>query len=87
MTQVGSASRRWSRARLAVLALVPALLLGMTACGSDPAPAPLNVIADKGTPYGDLLIPQVAASVKDGAVDVAVDKPVTVTATGVCSGQ
>lgn len=82
MTQVGSAHRRGLRARLAVLALIPALLLGITACGGDPAPAPVNVIADKGTPYGDLLIPQVTASVKDGAVDVAVDKPVTVTATG-----
>jgi lipoprotein-anchoring transpeptidase ErfK/SrfK len=82
MTQVGSAHRRWLRARLAVLALIPALLLGVTACGGDPAPPPVNVIADKGTPYGDLLIPQVTASVKDGAVDVAVDKPVTVTATG-----
>jgi len=82
MRQVGSAHRRWSRARVAVLALIPALLFGITACGGDPAPAPAKVIADKGTPYGDLLIPQVAASVKDGAVDVAVDKPVTVTATG-----
>jgi len=57
-------------------------LLGITACGGDPAPAPVNVIADKGTPYGDLLIPQLTASVKDGAVDVAVDKPVSVTASG-----
>ncbi|MCI4675135.1 L,D-transpeptidase [Candidatus Mycolicibacterium alkanivorans] len=82
MGQVGSAHRRWSRTRLAVLALIPALLLGMTACDNDAAPAPAKVIADKGTPYSDLLVPQLTASVKDGAVDVAVDKPVTVTATG-----
>ncbi|WP_167108863.1 Ig-like domain-containing protein [Mycobacterium sp. DL592] len=82
MRQVGSATRQRSRVRLAVLALIPALLFVLSACGSDPAPAPVKVIADKGTPYGDLLIPQLAASVKDGAVDVPVDKPVTITATG-----
>ena len=82
MRQVGSAARQRSRVRLAVLALIPALLFVLSACGSDPASAPVKVIADKGTPYGDLLIPQLAASVKDGAVDVAVDKPVTITATG-----
>ena len=38
------------------------------------------MIADKGTPYGDLLVPELSASVKDGAVDVAVDQPVTVRA-------
>ncbi|WP_328358637.1 Ig-like domain-containing protein [Mycobacterium sp. NBC_00419] len=82
MWQVGSATRERSRVRLVVLALIPALLFVLSACGSDPAPAPVKVIADKGTPYGDLLIPQLAASVKDGAVDVSVDKPVTITATG-----
>ena len=39
-------------------------------------------IADKGTPYGDLLVPKLTASVKDGAVGVAVDDPVTVAAEG-----
>ena len=82
MWQVGSATPARSRVRLFVLALIPALLFVLSACGSDPAPPPVKVIADKGTPFGDLLIPQLAASVKDGAVDVAVDKPVTITATG-----
>jgi lipoprotein-anchoring transpeptidase ErfK/SrfK len=52
----------------------------LTACGgSGPAPAP-QAISDKGTPYGDLLVPELRASVTDGAIDVAVSAPVTVTA-------
>ncbi|BBZ76828.1 hypothetical protein MANY_21650 [Mycolicibacterium anyangense] len=82
MWQVGLAHRPRRRIRLAALALIPALLFVLSACGSDPSPVPVKVIADKGTPYGDLLIPELTASVKDGAVDVAVDKPVTITATG-----
>jgi lipoprotein-anchoring transpeptidase ErfK/SrfK len=35
---------------------------------------------DKATPFGDLLVPKITASVTDGAVGVAVDSPVTVTA-------
>lgn len=83
MWQVGSANRPRFRTRLAVLAIVPALLIGLTACsGGEQAPAPVKVIADKGTPYGDLLVPQLTVSVKDGAVDVPLDRPVTVSATG-----
>ena len=41
---------------------------------------PIQLIADKGTPFGDLLVPKLTASVKDGAVGVAVDDPVTVSA-------
>lgn len=71
-----------------MLALVPALLTGLSACSTEPAgPTPVNVIDDKGTPYGDLLIPQLTASVKDGAVDVPLDRPVTVTATSGCSAR
>ena len=82
MKQAGSAHRMRSRRRLLALALVPALLIGIGACSSEPAgPPPVKVIADKGTPYGDLLIPQLTASVKDGAVDVPLDRPVTVSAT------
>jgi lipoprotein-anchoring transpeptidase ErfK/SrfK len=40
------------------------------------------VVSDKGTPFSDLLVPKLMASVKDGAVDVSVDQPVTVTAQG-----
>ena len=39
-----------------------------------------QVITDKGTPFGDLLVPKLTASVTDGAVGVSVDSPVTVSA-------
>src|SRR6202040_533570 len=54
--------------------------LGLSACNSAPAPPRPKVITDKGTPYGDLLVPKLTASVKDGAVGVTVDSPVTVSA-------
>ena len=69
-------NRRW----LTVIALVPAVVLGLSACSSNTAPPPPQVITDKGTPFGDLLLPKLAASVKDGAVGVSVDAPVTVSA-------
>ncbi|MCV7176961.1 L,D-transpeptidase [Mycolicibacterium sphagni] len=82
MSKASSANRPRSRTLLAALAIVPALLIALSACGSSaPAPTPPKVIADKGTPYGDLLVPQLTASVKDGAVDVRLDRPVTVSAT------
>src|SRR6202011_4605606 len=59
---------------------VAALLVGVSACDSKPAPEPPKTILDKGTPYADLLVPKLQASVTDGAVGVAVDQPVTVTA-------
>ena len=77
---VGSATRGRYARRVAVLLTLPALLVGVSACGGNQAPPSVKVIADKGTPYGDLLVPELAASVKDGAVDVAVDQPVTVRA-------
>jgi len=67
---------------LAAVVVIPALLAGVTACGSDQSPQSARVIADKGTPFGDLLVPKLSASVKDGAVGVSVDQPVTVTAQG-----
>ncbi|PRC54470.1 hypothetical protein C6A85_48600, partial [Mycobacterium sp. ITM-2017-0098] len=39
-----------------------------------------QVITDKGTPFGDLLVPKLTSSVQDGAVGVSVDSPVTVSA-------
>jgi lipoprotein-anchoring transpeptidase ErfK/SrfK len=69
-------NRRW----LTVIALVPAVVLGLSACSSNSAPPPPQVITDKGTPFGDLLLPKMAASVKDGDVGVSVDSPVTVSA-------
>jgi lipoprotein-anchoring transpeptidase ErfK/SrfK len=60
------------------VALVPAMMLGLSACNSAPAPPRPKVITDKGTPYGDLLVPKLTASVTDGAVGVSVESPVTV---------
>jgi lipoprotein-anchoring transpeptidase ErfK/SrfK len=66
------------RACLMAIAVVPALVLGLSACGGNSAPPQPQVINDKGTPFGDLLVPKLTASVKDGAVGVTVDQPVTV---------
>src|SRR6267154_2153744 len=71
---------RRKRAWLMAVTLVPAIVLGLSACNSTPAPPRPQVITDKGTPYGDLLVPKLTASVKDGAVGVTVESPVTVSA-------
>jgi lipoprotein-anchoring transpeptidase ErfK/SrfK len=62
------------------VALIPAVVLGLSACSRETAPPAPQVITDKGTPYGDLLVPKLTASVTDGAVGVTVDSPVTVSA-------
>jgi lipoprotein-anchoring transpeptidase ErfK/SrfK len=81
MWQVQSVARpRRSRAWLVAIALVPAVVLGLSACSSKSAPPPPQVITDKGTPFGDLLVPKLTSSVTDGAVGVRVESPVTVTA-------
>lgn len=68
--------KNWWRAAAAIGA---ASALLATACSSPPVPAagPVPVIA-KGTPYADLLVPDLRASVTDGAIGVSVDSPVTV---------
>jgi len=79
MKQVNDMARpRRFRACLMAIAMVPALVLGLSACGGNSAPPQPQVINDKGTPFGDLLVPKLTASVKDGAVGVTVDQPVTV---------
>jgi lipoprotein-anchoring transpeptidase ErfK/SrfK len=82
MWQVKQVTRpRRTRAWLVAAALIPAIVLGLSACSSRPAPPqPPQVITEKGTPYGDLLVPKLTASVKDGAVGVSVESPVTVSA-------
>ncbi|MEE6179310.1 L,D-transpeptidase [Mycobacterium sp. 050134] len=73
-----SRSRRsWLAVVLAVVAVVG------VACGGEQHAAPAKVIFDKGTPFADLLVPKLTASVSDGAVGVTVDAPVTV---GVADG-
>ena len=75
-----AACPRRHRSLLAALAVLPALVLGASACNSNTPPPPPKVIFDKATPYADLLVPKLQASVTDGAVGVAVDRPVTVSA-------
>ena len=67
--------RRWVAALM-----VPLAVFGLGACSSGGGNPPPKAIMDKATPYGDLLVPKISASVTDGAVGVAVDRPVTVTA-------
>ncbi|OBG85025.1 hypothetical protein A5698_04500 [Mycobacterium sp. E136] len=80
MWRVRSVARPRRRAWLVTVALIPALALGLSACGGNSAPPQPQVIDDKGTPFGDLLVPKLTASVTDGAVGVSVDSPVTVSA-------
>jgi lipoprotein-anchoring transpeptidase ErfK/SrfK len=82
MWQVQSLARpRRKRTLFAALLLVPAVVFGVSACNGTPAAPPRpETITDKGTPFGDLLVPKLTASVADGAVGVTVDAPVTVSA-------
>jgi len=59
--------------------MVPLAVFGLGACSSGGNPAP-KAIMDKASPFNDLLVPKVTTSVTDGAVGVAVDSPVTVSA-------
>ncbi|MFY9768594.1 MAG: Ig-like domain-containing protein [Mycobacterium sp.] len=67
--------RQW----LAAL-MVPLAVFGAGACSSGSGTPPPKAIMDKASPFGDLLVPKLSASVTDGAVGVAVDSPVTVSA-------
>jgi lipoprotein-anchoring transpeptidase ErfK/SrfK len=61
-------------------AVVSAVALALSACGSNVAPPAPQAITDKGDPFSNLLVPKLQASVTDGAVGVEVDSPVTVSA-------
>lgn len=63
-----------------VALMMSVVVVGADACNRGGEAAPAKVIMDKGTPYADLLVPKLTASVTDGAVGVVVDTPVTVTA-------
>ncbi|BBY90329.1 L,D-transpeptidase [Mycolicibacterium tokaiense] len=82
MWQVRSVTRpRGYRSWLVALLLVPTVVLTLSACSTGTAEqAAPQTIDDKGTPFGDLLVPKLTASVVDGAVGVAMDQPITVTA-------
>ena len=77
MWQVEKLARpRRKRSWLVAAALIPTIVFGLSACGTH-APAQPQVITDKGTPYGDLLVPKLTASVKDckgNTADVPGDK-------------
>lgn len=75
-----AARRALAEARMVWLTalIMTAVVVGAVACSSGSGPAPIQVIVNKGTPFGDLLIPKLTASVTDGAVGVTVDAPVTV---------
>ena len=61
MWQVRSVTRpRRYRSWLAALVVVPAVVLGLSACDGSPAPQQPKTIADKGTPFDDLLVPKLA---------------------------
>ncbi|KWX20516.1 ErfK/YbiS/YcfS/YnhG family protein [Mycolicibacterium wolinskyi] len=80
MLGIGSVAVR--RRLMLVIAATSALALVVSACSGAPtasSPAP-PVIADKGDPFSDLLVPRLQSTVTDGAVGVAVDAPVTVSA-------
>jgi lipoprotein-anchoring transpeptidase ErfK/SrfK len=66
---------------VAVVALLSSVLVGVSGCSGQRSAA-TEVLADKGTPFSDLLVPKVTATVLDGAVGVAVEEPVTLTAQG-----
>ncbi|TVS88781.1 L,D-transpeptidase [Mycobacterium helveticum] len=71
------AALRIRRSWLVALALTIAVF--GAGCSGGHRAAPANVIVDKGTPFADLLVPKLTASVTDGAVGVTVDAPVAVT--------
>jgi lipoprotein-anchoring transpeptidase ErfK/SrfK len=64
---------------LAIL-VVPLAVFGLGACSSGGGNSAPKAIMDKASPFNDLLVPKVTTSVTDGAVGVAVDSPVTVSA-------
>ncbi|OFJ51338.1 L,D-transpeptidase [Mycolicibacterium grossiae] len=84
MPRVHTVARPVNRRRptlLTAFVLVPAAVLALAGCSSDQEAAPQpQTITDKGTPFADLLVPKLTASVTDGAVGVTVDAPVTVSA-------
>jgi lipoprotein-anchoring transpeptidase ErfK/SrfK len=72
--------RRSYRLGLIAIAAASAVALVLSACSSTPTSPSPEVIADKGDPFSDLLVPRLQSSVTDGAVGVPVDSPVTVSA-------
>ena len=66
---------------MAVALIVPLAVMGLSACGAQRGSQSAG-LADKGTPYSDLLVPKLTATVTDSAIGVPVDQPVTVSVQG-----
>jgi len=80
MRAPGPVRRPRLRAWLATLVVALTALSAVSGCGINREEP--TVLADKGTPYSDLLIPKLTATVSDGAVGVLVDQPITLTVQG-----
>ena len=80
MRLIRPARRPRLRALVAACLVLPVAVGGVSAC--SPGSLAPTVLAGKGTPYGDQLVPNVTASVRDGAVGVPVDQPITVAVQG-----
>lgn len=71
-----------------VLIAIAAVVLGLAACGSSASTQQQSAATlDKGSPYEELLVPSLQTSVRDGAVGVSVDSPVTVSAAAGVLGE
>lgn len=79
MRRVRSATGR-CRYRLGLIVLAAASALVLSACSSNAVTPSPQVIADKGDPFSDLLVPTLQSSVTNGDVGVPVNSPVTVSA-------
>jgi lipoprotein-anchoring transpeptidase ErfK/SrfK len=70
--------RETSATAILALLTVVAVALGLSACTTAPTAPQAQTVIDKGTPYGDLLVPKLQASVTEGDIGVSVEQPVTV---------
>jgi lipoprotein-anchoring transpeptidase ErfK/SrfK len=80
MRNPGPAHRSRIRTLLVLLVVLVTAVAGLSGCGgrqSEP-----QVLADKGTPFGDLLVPKLTGNIRNEAVGVPVDQPVTFTVQG-----
>ena len=80
MRHIPATHRRRLRSVIATCLILPMAWGSLSACSTgEPS---VKVLADKGTPYADQLVPKVTATVQDGAVGVPVDQPIAVTVAG-----
>jgi lipoprotein-anchoring transpeptidase ErfK/SrfK len=80
MRNAGPAPRSRIRMLFVLLVVLITAAAGLSGCGSRGSEP--EVLADKGTPYQDLLVPKLTGAITNEAVGVPVDEPVTFTAQG-----